>query len=138
MFRIRMISPILKATGLVHATVVFIITFLVCAAMIVIADPYVARYGDVLWFCFQAVTTIGFGDVVITSPVARIVTVVLSLYSFFYVAVITGAVVGVCQEMLKVRFGLSVAALIDKIEHLHELSPAELEELSKQVKKVHR
>ena len=119
MFRIRMISPILKATGLVHATVVFIITFLV-------------------WFCFQAVTTIGFGDVVITSPVARIVTVVLSLYSFFYVAVITGAVVGVCQEMLKVRFGLSVAALIDKIEHLHELSPAELEELSKQVKKVHR
>ena len=69
-----------------------------------------------------------------TSGLARIVTVVLSIVSIFYIAAITGAVVSVCNEMLKARYNGSVAALQHKLEHLDELSPEELAELSRKVR----
>ena len=134
MFKFRMIGPILRATGLGHATLVFAAVFLLCAGVIALFDSEIAGQGNVLWFCFQAVTTIGFGDVVATSAVSRIATVVLSLFSIFYLAMVTGAVVGVCSEMMKARRNESVAAFQDKLEHLSDLSPAELEELSAQIK----
>jgi voltage-gated potassium channel len=77
-----------------------------------------------------AVTTIGYGDVVPTSTISRIATVVLSLFSIFYIAVITGAVVSVCSEMMRMRRDTSIAAFQHKLEHLEDLSHEELAELS--------
>ena len=36
-------------------------------------------FGDALWYSFAVVTTIGFGDVVATTLVGRIITVILGL-----------------------------------------------------------
>ena len=85
---------------------------------------------------FQVVTTIGLGDYTCASVVGRIAAILLSIYSVFFLALITGAVVSYCQERMRARRNESVAHFIHQLEHLPELSHEELVELSEKVKKV--
>ena len=136
MFKFRMIWPIFKATGLVHATIVFLLVFFGCALIVALTEPAIAGSGNILWFCFQAVTTIGFGDVVVTSAIARIATVILSIFSIFYLAVITGTVVSVGMQAMEARKKESLVVFLDKLEHLDELSPEELAALSEKIRRI--
>ena len=61
--------------------------------------------GDVLWCCFQAVTTIGYGDITVTSAVGRAIVVALSVVGILFVAVLTAAVVSYCNELMLARPG---------------------------------
>ena len=132
----RIVRTVLKSSGLSHACVVFLAIFFVCALIVRLFDPSITHAGDALWYCFQVVTTIGFGDVTVTSPVARIVSVVLSIISVFFIAIITGVAVNVTTEVMKARRNESVAVVLDKLEHLPDLSKEELTELSNQIKKI--
>ena len=92
-------------------------------------------FDNAMWLCFQVVTTIGLGDYTAMSVVGRFVIVVLSLYSVFFLALITGTVVSYCTERMNARRGESVAEFITQLEHLPELSHEELVDLSDKVKK---
>ena len=137
MFRLRMITQIIRSSGLGHITLAFAAIFFACAVLIKLADPIAADgWGDALWFCFQAVSTIGFGDIALTSHLARIVTVVLSVVSIFYLAVITGVVVAYCNDMNKVRREESTLQFLDQLEHLDEMDAQQLKNLSAKIRKV--
>ena len=56
-------------------------------------------YVDALWYCFAVVTTIGFGDMVVLTPVGRVLTVVLGIYGLVVVAVITSIIVNFYNEV---------------------------------------
>jgi|GEM_PF-5563476 len=64
------------------------------------------------------VTTIGFGDIVVTNIVARIVTIILALYGILVIAGITGVVV----------------YYISKVLALDRISQEDLLEISAQIK----
>ena len=132
----RIVRTVLKSSGLGNACVVFLAIFFICAALVRLFDSSITHAGDALWYCFQVVTTIGFGDVTVTSPVARIVSVVLSIISVFFIAIITGVAVNVTTEVMKAQKNESVAVMLDKLEHLPSLSKEELAELSEQIKKI--
>ena len=85
---------------------------------------------------FQVVTTIGLGDFTCTSLLGRGAAIVLSVYSVFFLALITGVVVSYCSERMNARRDESVAQFIDQLEHLPELSRDELAELSEKVKRI--
>lgn len=53
---------------------------------------------DALWYSFAVVTTIGFGDMVATTGVGRVLTVILGLYGLIVVAVITSIIVNFYNE----------------------------------------
>ena len=55
-------------------------------------------YGDALWYCFAIVTTIGFGDIVVTSVICRILSVILGIYGILVVALITSIIVNLYNE----------------------------------------
>lgn len=133
-FRYRLIFSIIRNSGLVYATAVFFLLFFACAVVVAAVEPGVGSYFDAVWFCFQAVTTIGFGDVVIVTPVARVCTMVLSAFAVFFIAVLTGAVVSYCSEVSRARYDESMVHLVDKLEHLPDLSKEELEAISKKVR----
>ena len=86
MRRLRMLVEIERQAGFGPITCLFVVVFLLCSLAVWLADPVANTFGDGMWFSFQAVSTIGFGDVTAAGPVARIATVLLSVVSIFYIA----------------------------------------------------
>lgn len=132
--KIRTLLDILRSAGFGPISCIFLIVFMVCSTVVWLSDPAANSLGDGMWFSFQAVSTIGFGDVLATSPVARIATVVLSAFSIFYIALVTGIVVSYCNAMVKQRQEGTLYNFMDKLERLDKLSPEELAELSSKVR----
>ena len=135
MFRLRMIGKIVRQAGLGHITVVFLILFFACAGLLMVSEANDGiSFGDALWICFQTVTTIGFGDVPTNTLAARVVLVILSVVSVFYLAVITGVVVAYCNQLVQMHTKESIAHFADQLEHLEELDREQLAEISRRVR----
>ena len=134
MFRLRMIGKIIRQAGLGYITLVFFAIFCLCALGVMLGSSSVETYGDALWLCFQTVTTIGFGDLPTTGALCRVSLVFLSVVSIFYLAVITGVVVAYCNQLIERQGHESMARITDELEHLDELSPQQLRELSARIK----
>lgn len=132
----RIVFRILKDAKLGWISLTFLAIFAICCVIIGLTEPSIRGGGDIAWMCFQAVTTIGYGDVVPTAPIPRIAIVVLSIASVFYLAIITGTVVYYCNEIVRLRHKASLAAIQDKLEHLPDLSKDELESLSQTIRKI--
>ena len=130
----RMLGNILRHTGFARVTAIFGVLFLFCSLMVWLADPGCLTFGDGMWFSFEAVSTIGFGDIEAAGPIARAATVVLSIFSIFYIALITGVVVNYCSNLIKARQKDTLANFVDSLEHLEEKTPEELAELSARVR----
>lgn len=134
MFRLRMVGKIIRQAGLGHITVVFLVIFFLCAVIVKLTDPAVQGWGDALWLCFQTVATIGFGDVAALSHITRVVLVVLSIISLFYLAVITGVVVSYCNQLVQANTKGGIAHMAQQLDHLEDLSHEELASLSKEIR----
>ena len=134
----RVLWQVIRAAGLMWWTVGFAIVYIIAVFLVNWAEPQVGDVWDAAWLMFQVVTTIGLGDYTCTTAVGRAATIVLSLYSVFFLALITGAVVSFCTESMRARRGTSVAEFIDQLEHLPELSHEELVDLSEKVKRFER
>lgn len=113
---------------------IYIIWFFIAAVPIWLAEPNINSYGDSLWFCFASATSIGYGDIAASTPLGRILAVILSIYSIAVIAIFTAVVVGFFSDIAKARTNDSLQKFTDDLEHLPELSKEELEDLSKRVK----
>ena len=63
-----------------------------------IFEPQFETYGDALWYSFATLTTIGFGDLVATNIITRILSVILGIYGIIVVAVLTSIIVNFYNE----------------------------------------
>lgn len=113
---------------------VYIIWFFVAAVPIWLIEPHIKTYSDSLWFCFASATSIGYGDISATTVIGRIITVILSVYSIAVIAIFTAVVVGFFMDIAKAGANESAQKFTDDLEHLHEMSKEDLENLSKRVK----
>ncbi|MCI6247226.1 MAG: potassium channel family protein [Collinsella sp.] len=103
-----------------------------------LSEPTTLTFGDGLWFSFETVSTIGFGDIPAETPVARVITVVLSVISIFYIAMLTGVAVSYCNMLIKMHQKDTMARFMDDLEHLEELDRDELADLSRRVREYRR
>ncbi len=131
---LRIVWDLLKASGFIPTLVVFLVLFFISSVVVDIAEPGVRGFGDACWFMFQVVTTVGLGDLSCTSVAGRIATVILSIYSVFFLAVVTGILVNFCNERLKLRANESLTHFMYQLEHLDELTKSERRELSEKVR----
>ncbi len=138
MSKLKLLSFILRTSGMTQVLSGFLIFFLVSAIIIWLVDSNVGSFFDAIWFCFAVVTTIGFGDIVVTNLVARIVTIILALYGILVIAIITGVIVYYISELLKIKGTKSASEFIFDLQNLDKLSKEELKELSARIKKIHK
>ncbi|MBP5574322.1 MAG: two pore domain potassium channel family protein [Bacilli bacterium] len=73
-------------------------TMVAGALVLLSVEEAFTNFGDALWYCFAVVTTIGFGDLVATTLIGRLITVLLGVYGIIAVAVITSIVVNFYNE----------------------------------------
>lgn len=136
--RFRAIGPVIRAAGLVPWAIAFAVLFVLASFVVAAVEPGIDGLANAAWLMFQVVTTIGLGDFTCVTLVGRAMAIVLSVYSVFFLALVTGAVVAYCQERMRARRDASVAHFIDQLEHLPDLTPDELADLSEKVKQFNR
>jgi len=138
MKKLRLLFRILKQTGAGRILLIFVIYYLICAVVIWLCEPQVLTLGDALWYCYAVITTIGFGDVIVTTRLARGVSIVLSIYSVIVLAIATGVVVNYYNQLVQIRQSETIASVLDKLEELPEMSREQLEDLSERIKKLRK
>ena len=134
MKRIQIFRDVLRQTGASKIWTGFLVQFFISAVIIWLREPDICSNGDALWYCYAVVTTIGFGDIVAQCFLSRILSVLLSVSAVIDIAIITGVIVNYYTQVTELRRKETLAAFIDKLKHLPDLSPEELQELSEKVK----
>lgn len=130
---ISVIKSILKNTHTDKIIIIYVIFVLLSALLIWLTDPGIHRLLDALWYCYSVVSTAGFGDVVATGILSRIISVCVTVYTIFVVAIVTGVVVNYYTRINDIRNKETLEAFMDKLECLPELSKEELTDLSERV-----
>ena len=132
--KLNTLIKILKTTNADKIITGFISFVFIIAFVIMIVEPNIDNYGDALWLCYAALTTIGFGDITAVTFIGRICCVLVSVYALFVLAIATGVVVTYYNETIKIKHEDTINAFIHKLERLDELSNDELADLSKRVR----
>ena len=138
MKNLRILRGILRDTGVTKILVIFLAFVVACAFIVWLCEPGIRTFADGLWYCYAVVTTVGFGDIVVQTPVAKILSVILSIYAVIVIAILTGVIVNFFMKISRLKSKWSLDAVADKLEHLSELSKEELEELSQKVKEFRK
>lgn len=147
-----LLRQVLRDTRFAQFTLVFFLAFFLCSLVLWLTGDSGETFFDGIWFSFQVVSTIGFGDVVTTHILARIIAMILSVISIFYLAIITGVVVNFFNQAIRIRQQNSIenyalrleylkgrvpentskriAQIIEKLHRLEAMSREELDELS--------
>lgn len=129
---------ILKRTGTLQIFMSFLLFLCGASVVLVLAEPDIHTFGDGLWYCFVAATTIGFGDICAVTGIGRAVTVLVGLYGILMTAMVPGVVVSYYMEYLKIREKETISVFLEKLERLPELSKEELEQLSQRIREFER
>lgn len=127
---------ILKRTRADKVLSGFVLFLFAAAAVIQLVEPDINRYGEALWYCYAVVSTAGFGDVVAVTFLGKTCSVLLTIYSIFVLAIVTGVVVNFYSQMVEMQRRETLTMFMDKLERLPELSKEELETISKNIRKL--
>lgn len=136
--KLRVFKGILRDSGVTKILVIFLIFVVACAFIIWLREPEIRTFADGLWYCYAVVTTVGFGDIEVHTHLARILSVILSVYAVIVIAILTGVVVNYFLKISRLKNKDSLDAVVEKLEHLPELSKEELEEISEKVKRFRK
>ena len=136
MRNVRMFWMVVRRCHFQRFLGIFVALFVVVAIAVRFFEPGVHDFGDALWYTFVSCSTIGFGDLICTTAICRILTVILTIYEIILVALLSGVIVTHYLEVIKRRESEAAVIFLDKLEHLTELSYEELEEIELKVKKL--
>ena len=124
----------MKATAVDKILIGFLIFMVAVSVLIQVCEPSIPSFGDALWYSFNVVTTIGFGDYYAVTLAGRIATIILGLYGLLIVALIPGVIVSYYMEFLQNKQEETTAMFLEKLEHLDELTKEELKSISEKIK----
>ena len=131
--RLRLLKMILHRTKADRVLGSYLFFVFGDAALIWLFEPTIHTYRDALWYCYAVLSTAGFGDMVATMPIPRLLSVLLTVYSLLALAIITGVVVNFYTEIIASKNRETMTAFLDRLEVLPDLSREELKQLSQQV-----
>lgn len=136
MLKLKRIMFVLRKTGAIKLFTSFLIFFILVALVLRLVEPNINTIFDSFWYCFIAFSTIDFGDIVATTVIGKIITVILSLYGILVTAMITGTIVSYYTEYLNNKQGDTISIFLEKLQNLPKLSKEELEDISENIKKL--
>lgn len=136
MKKIRLLWTVIKRIGFHKVLGGFVAWFFVSSLLTMLVEPGISNFGDALWYSFVACTSIGFGDYVAVTFTGRLLTVLLTIYEIVIAAMFAGTVVSYYLEVVHRRENEELMALVDKLEHLSELSPEEMQTIEEKVRSL--
>lgn len=134
MRRLHVLKSILVRTHADKILLTYLVFVVIAALIIQIVEPGINRFVDALWYCYAVISTAGFGDIVVTTFSAKVVSVLLTAYSIVVIALVTGVIVNYYNQLIQIRQKDTLASFSDRLQRLPELSKEELEEMSANAK----
>lgn len=134
MKKIKMLFKILRIMNIDKIIYGFLVYILLMSAILFKIEPSIVTYFDGIWYCFVTASTVGFGDIVVTTVIGKTLSIILMIYSMLIVALITGTLVNFYQEIQKNKYKDTVSTFLNKLENLPNLSKEELQEISNNIK----
>lgn len=101
--KINVVTNVIKKSMINEIILSLLILIILCSVYFTLAEPNITSYVDGLWYSFAVITTIGFGDVYVTTTFGRILSVILGISGIAVVAVFTSFIVNFYNEMSKKR-----------------------------------
>ena len=132
----KTLRVVLKRTHFFEILGSYLLVFLGFAFVIYRHEVVFTTYGSALWYCFELVTTIGFGELVAVTRIGKLLSIILSIYSIGMIAIITSTVVTYHQVKLKTQENDALILFMDKLERLPELDQEELKNISEKIKQL--
>ena len=134
MRKIKLIWKILKKMSVDKVIITFLILMIISAFLLTKFESQIDNILEGIWYCFVSFTTIGFGDIVATTLIGRVITIIIALYGMFIVSLITSVLINYYQDINKIKVKESVEQFMDKLEKLPELSKEELKLIHEKLK----
>lgn len=131
--RIKILRTVLHDTHADKLLLSYIIFLLVSGLLIWIFEPTITTFRSAMWYCYAVLSTAGFGDIVVTTPLPRILSVLITIYTILVTAIVTSVFVNYYTQMNEIKNKDTLNAFMDKLEQLPELSTEELQDLSNRV-----
>ena len=97
--RLDVLRKILRKTYAYEILLGLVLLMFAFALMLSMLEEGMPSFMDALWFCFATVTTIGYGDVIATTVLGRILSMILGVYGIIVVALVTSVIVNFYNEM---------------------------------------
>ena len=111
MKKLKTLYRILKQTDGINIFASYMVFVFISALLILLVEPEITNYGDALWYCYAVISTAGFGDIVVHTLLAKLISVVVTIYSLLVIAILTGIVVNFYNEILELRRKETLSAL---------------------------
>lgn len=134
MEKLQILKNVLVRTRADKIITTYLLFVLLSAIVIRVIEPGISNLPTALWYCYSVISTAGFGDVVVTTFIGKLISVLLTVYSLLVIALVTGVIVNYYNQLIQIRQKETLAAFTDKLQRLPELSEDELEEISQNVR----
>ena len=98
MLLLRAVSSVRRlfsTDGLPYIFAFGLITMVVGGAIFFLVEPTIHNIGEGIWLAFTTAATVGFGDLVPTTPVSRIFSVFLVLVGYSMIGALTGTIASI-------------------------------------------
>ena len=105
---------IIKKSLVKEILLALMIIIILCSVYFTIVEENLTSYVDALWYSFSVITTIGFGDISVTTTLGRILSVILGISGIVVVALFTSFIVNFYNEMNKKREERTLQKLIQE------------------------
>lgn len=96
----KFIKRLLDATYLDKVIAILIVIVICSTIVLYYYDPSVTNFFDALWFVFQTITTVGYGDIIPSSPIGQLVGFVLLIAGVLAFSVLTASFAYVFNERI--------------------------------------
>ena len=119
--KLNIVSNIIKKSLGREILLVLMIIVVLCSVYFTCVEENITSYVDALWYSFAVITTIGFGDVSVTTTLGRILSVILGMCGIVAVALFTSFIVNFYNEMNKKREERMIQKLIKETKEVEKI-----------------
>ena len=101
--RLDHIAQIIRKTMAEEIILLLSVLVTIFSIYFTLVEPNMVSFVDSLWYSFSVITTIGFGDVTVTTTLGRILSVILGMYGIVVVGLVTSIIVNWYNDLNRKR-----------------------------------
>lgn len=140
MRKFRVLQDVLRVTGTGKVLYGFLTFFLITVYSLYIVEhnagnTTINNLFDALYYSVVTVSTVGFGDIVVTTVIGKILSMMLMTYGLLVIGLITGIFASLYDELSRIKNKETLDTFVDQLENLSSLSEAELNKLSSKIRR---